>query len=77
MCTNSYCFSFIFHSFNNKESDFELSEELSNGGSLSDDQNDSDFDEADEKKKSKGRGRGKSVSSPGKPSVKPRTSVTG
>ena len=77
MSTNSYCVSFILHSLINKDSDFELSEELSNGDSLSDDQNDSDFDEAEAKKKTKGRGRGKSTSSPGRPSVKPRTSVTG
>ena len=40
---------------------------------------DSDFDEETElKKTNKGKGRGKSaVSSPAKPSIKPRTSVTG
>ena len=50
---------------------------MSNAGSLTDDGDDSDFDEAEAKKKIKGRGRGKSNSSPTKPGVKPRTSVTG
>jgi len=62
----------------NKDSDFELSEELSNEDSLSEG-DDSDYDEETELRKTKKtRGRGKSTtSSPAKPSVKPRTSVTG
>lgn len=59
-----------------EDSDLELSEELSNADSLSDEGDDSDFDEAEVKKESKGRGRGKSTTSPAKPGVKPRTSVT-
>jgi len=50
---------------------------LSTADSLSDEGDDSDFDEAEVKKESKGRGHGKSTSSPAKPGVKPRTSVTG
>ena len=50
---------------------------MSNAGSFSDLGDDSDFDEARAKKRVKGRGRGKSTSSPTKPGVKPRTSVTG
>ena len=73
----SYCISFCLHLLNNKDSDFDLSEELSNVDSVSDDQDDSDFGEAEVKKKAKGRGRGKTTSSPTKSSVKPRTSVTG
>lgn len=62
----------------NKESDFELSEELSNEDSHSEG-DDSDYDEeAELKKTKKTRGCGKSTtSSHAKPSVKPRTSVTG
>ena len=70
-------FLFLFKSLNNKDSDFELSEELSDADNESDDQDDSDFNETEVKKKSKGRGRGKSTSSPARPGVKPRTSVTG
>ena len=66
-----------FNSLNNKDSDFELSEELSDADNESDDQDDSDFNETEVKKKSKGRGHGKSTSSPARPGVKPRTSVTG
>lgn len=65
------------NSLNDKDSDFELSEELSNADNESDDQDDSDFDETEVKKKSKGRGRGKSTGSPARPGVKPRASVTG
>lgn len=65
------------NSLNDKDSDFELSEEFSNADNESDDQDDSDFDETEVKKKSKGRGRGKSTSSPARPGVKPRASVTG
>ena len=61
-----------------KDSDFELSEELSNEDSVSEG-DDSDFDgETELKKTKKAKGRGKSTtSSPAKPNVKPRTSVTG
>ena len=47
----SYCISFCLHLLNNKDSDFDLSEELSNVDSVSDDQDDSDFGEAEVKKK--------------------------
>ena len=77
MSTNAYWFFLSLRSFANKDSDFDVSEELSNADSLSDDQDDSDFDEEEVKKKTRGRGRGKSTSSPAKPSVKPRASVTG
>ena len=70
-------FLFLFKSLNNKDCDFELSEELSDADNESDDQDDSDFNETEVKKKSKGRGRGKSTSSPARAGVKPRTSVTG
>ena len=70
-------FLFLFKSLNNKDGDFELSEELSDADNESDDQDDSDFNETEVKKKSKGRGRGKSTSSPARAGVKPRTSVTG
>ena len=68
-----FCVIYLFF----KDSDFEFSEELSNADSLSDDREDSDFDEAKGKTTLKGRGRGKSTGSPAKPTVKPRTSVTG
>jgi len=62
----------------NKDSDFELSEDLSNEDSLSEG-DDSDFDQETELKETKkAKGCGKSTtSSPAKPNVKPRTSVTG
>ena len=58
-----------------KDSDFELSEEISNEDSVSEG-DDSDFDGETELKKTRGRGKS-TTSSPAKPSVKPRTSVTG
>lgn len=59
------------------DSDFEHSEELSNEESVSE-CDDSDFDEETELKKTKkGKGQGRSAaSSPAKPTIKPRTSVT-